>query len=357
MPAICYYISGHGFGHARRSVAVAKALVELRPDLEVHLRSAASPAVFTGLGPRLHYQHVEIDRGVIESTALALDWDQTIASVRQLVDEAPRLASREAAFLRRAGVSLIIADVPWLAGYVAAEARLPCYAACNFLWDWIYAPHLRNVPGGEHLRSVLAGGYQRMSGWLRLPFPHACNHFRDIVDVPFLAVPGSAPLADTLARLKIAPTDQRPRVLVAMRGSGAELVAKAAAADASLLYLVRGTVPDAPGNLRILTDEIEFSDALAAADIAISKLGHGIVTDCIATGVRLLWPPRNGFAEDAMLATGLAHYVASAEFPLADYERAHWPPHLRRLLQQPARREPARTDGVNFLANWISRRA
>ena len=43
---LVYYISGHGFGHASRSIEVVNALLALAPDLPIHIRTAAPRWLF-----------------------------------------------------------------------------------------------------------------------------------------------------------------------------------------------------------------------------------------------------------------------------------------------------------------------
>ena len=74
MAAIAYYITGHGFGHARRSVEVVKELLRLRPDLQVYFRSTANPAIFAELpAARIKLERVEFDPGAIEKDLFTID--------------------------------------------------------------------------------------------------------------------------------------------------------------------------------------------------------------------------------------------------------------------------------------------
>ena len=46
-PSVVFYISGHGFGHAIRQIAVINALHELAPDISIVVRTAAPEWLFT----------------------------------------------------------------------------------------------------------------------------------------------------------------------------------------------------------------------------------------------------------------------------------------------------------------------
>lgn len=353
-----YYISGHGYGHAQRSAHVAREFARRWPDVEVDIRTTAAPFIFEGLGKRVSYQHVEIDRGVIEDSSIQLNWPKTFENLRGLIQDKEQIVRSEAAILRDTSAQLILADIPWLAGYVAESAGIPCYAQGNFTWDWIYEPYLSKSRDGRAMLDVITGGYQRMSGWLRLPFPHEHRHLKVLTELPLVDTPAALPRPAILDRLGIDPDDTRPRICLAMRGGISEgALAHAVAEDPGLVYLCNppatGSLP--PGAIAVPAD-LRFWDVLSVCDLAISKLGHGIVTDTIAHRVRLLWPPRNGFREDLMLAAGAKRYCPNAELPLDDFVAGRWARHVRSLLQTPLPETRHPTAGAAFVADWVARR-
>src|SRR5678816_3537501 len=100
MAAIAYYITGHGFGHARRSVEVVKELLRLRPDLQVHFRTTANPAIFQELpAAKFELQRVELDPGAIEKDLFTIDHEATIKAVRAAMGRRDQVVAAEAEFL------------------------------------------------------------------------------------------------------------------------------------------------------------------------------------------------------------------------------------------------------------------
>src|SRR4051812_28560553 len=139
MAAIAYYITGHGFGHARRSVEVIRELRGLRPAVEGYFRTTANPAIFEELSaPKIHLERVELDPGAIEKDLFTIDHAATAEAVRAAIGRRSRLIAREIPFLKQNGIRLILADIPLLAGDIAAAAGIPIIAITNFTWDWIY---------------------------------------------------------------------------------------------------------------------------------------------------------------------------------------------------------------------------
>src|SRR5216110_3985934 len=114
MPAIAYYITGHGFGHARRSVELIRQLMTLRPDVEIFFRTTAIPRIFEELGTsRIHLERVELDPGAIEKDLFNIDHAATAAAVRGAVAKRDQLIASELPFLRRQKIQLILCDIPF----------------------------------------------------------------------------------------------------------------------------------------------------------------------------------------------------------------------------------------------------
>ncbi len=350
--SLLYYITGHGYGHAMRSARVIEELLRLRDDLVVHIRTSAPKTIFDALGPRAIYHNVELDPGSLEIDALTINWPATLAAVRRTIDEKETIVAREQAFIAEHDIRLIAADIPFLAGYVAEAAHLPCWAIGNFTWDWIYQTQV-DSPDDPILRAVTAG-YQKMTGLLRLPFPHETPQFKTAIDVPLIT--------SASGRRKDNPTHP-PRILIAQRGGMAlEAIERAVRACPEFQFIGWNILPpggsaDATrreslarleqcGNFHMVHqgNGITFNEVLASCTAVISKPGHGIVSDCIALGVGLLWPPRDYFREDDMLMHLSKPYLRSQPIGREAFFAGQWREDLLALLNQP---QPPRTLPIN----------
>ena len=134
--------------------------------------------------------------------------------MRDLIAAKDQFVAREAKYIREHDIGLIIADVPFMAGYVGEAAGVPCWAQSNFFWDWIYEARTDD----QQLLDAVRGGYRRCTGALRLPLPHPTGNFRRVIDTPFICSPLSMPRDEARRRLGIGPDECRPIVFVAMRG-------------------------------------------------------------------------------------------------------------------------------------------
>ena len=361
-PALVYYISGHGWGHARRCAEVVRAFRAIRPDVTVYLRTTAAPAALADVvGPGVEHHPVALDPGAVEDDTLAVNPARTLAAVQASVDTfRPRL-HEEVRFLRDARVTLVLADAPFLAGDVAAAAGVPCVAVTNFTWDWIYEPFLADHPRYARLLDSIRASYGRMRALLRLPWGGACeDRFAEVIDCPLVANSPRLARADVLARLGIGEGDARPRILIGLRGGmPADALARAAAQSPDYLFLCPQDLPaGSPANLVPVAagGPLAFADLVAASAAVVSKLGYGIIADCIAARVPILWPDRRHFREDAVSRVAAAPFLNHREIALDALRAGDWRPDLADLLAAPSPPQIARTDGAEFVAAEVSRR-
>src|SRR5437868_9423266 len=102
---IAFYISGHGFGHATRSIAVIQALLNREPDLAFDVRTAvARVALARALGDtRLDITTVECDSGMVQLDSLRVDEAETLRVASRFYAQLRAKTEAEARYLTAAG--------------------------------------------------------------------------------------------------------------------------------------------------------------------------------------------------------------------------------------------------------------
>ncbi len=355
---LLYYISGHGFGHARRSMEVIRAVVVRSPDAIVTVRTSAPPRLFEPLQPS-SIERSKIDVGMAERDTLTIDARGTLDRLVKLCADADRLVADEVAAVRRLRPDVILADVPFLAGEIAAAAgEVPCYAVSNFTWDWICDPLLAGEPAYAAVRERMLRGYSAMTGCLQLPFGGVSESFRQVIPTPLIAGRSGREPGDTLNAIGVSPADPRPHVLVALRGGVSESILRTAAADANdYLFLLPGgqRIAHAPPNLHPIPPDTPatFADLVAASDVVLSKLGYGIVSDCIATNKRLLWPRRTGFREDDVVQREGPAFVRMGELLAPEFSAGRWRLRIAQLMDATEPSAPIAVTGAADVAALI----
>jgi hypothetical protein len=340
--AVVFYISGHGFGHASRSIEVINALIDREAAGRVIVRSQVAPWLFERTArPGVELSPVETDTGVVQIDSLRLDAAATIARATDFMRTFDARVRAEVDFLRSAGARAVIADLPPLGIAAARAAGLPAIAYGNFTWDWIYD----NYRGGRELAERLGEIYSDTTLALRLPMWGGFETMREVRDLPFVARHARRDPEDTRRALGL-PLDERV-VLVSFGGYG-----------------VHGaTRPHAPGYRVLWPGDIDeagmydrgyrYEDLVKASDVVITKPGYGIISECIANDTAMLYTSRGDFREYPVLVEAMANYLRCRFIDHEDLFAGNWTPHLDRLLALPQPPARPRTDGAAAAATIL----
>ena len=365
MRPVVYYISGHGFGHASRSIEVVNALLAARPRLPVHIRTSAPRWLFdlTVRGP-FAFEAVDTDPGVVQLDSLSLDAAETVRRANAYARDLPSLAAREAAALRHLNASFVVADIPPLALEAARLAGVPAVAIGNFTWDWIF----RDYPGGETAADVLGEVYRLARRAYRLPLSGGFATIPEVTDLPFIARRATCAPADARKRLGL---PEGRLALVSFGGYGVSGIdLEALSRTVGWTLLVSASVPFGPdrvplarvaarGALHPLDEPamyamgLRYEDVVAAVDVVVTKPGYGIISECLANDTALLYTDRGHFIEYDVLVRDMPRFVRCAYLPQAELLRGRWQDALNRLLVAPPAPEHPPIDGAAVAADWI----
>ena len=354
VPEVVVYVSGHGFGHAVRVAEVLGALGRLAPELDVEVRTAAPPWLF----PKdARVVRRSLDIGVIQRDSLRVEPRETLARYAAFVRDEPGLVAAEATELAAGGVRLVVADVPSAAFDVAARVGAPSVGLANFCWDWVYAPYVRAAPEHAGLLGHLRAQHARADLLLRLPFHGDLSCFQRAVDVPPIARYASADRLATRRQLGL-PTEARV-VLLSFGGfdfAGLDVDRLAGLGEYAFVTAGARADPSRVGNLFCLPrEEVSYLDLLAASDAVVGKLGYGLVGDCLANRVPLLYTPRGRFREEPILAGAIERLGRATRLPRAALRRWDLRPHLEALLESDRPWAELRLDGAEVVAGHLLR--
>jgi predicted glycosyltransferase len=356
LPHIFFYISGHGFGHARRSCQIIAALIRRDSSIRITVRSDAPRQIFQAIGlDDRQIQNSSLDAAIVEKDAFTIDDEATATHAIEFCRSGRAIVAGEVEAVRLLSPDLIVCDIPFLAGEVAAKLQIPCVASGNFTWDWIFEPMLRDKPDGAETLQKMTAGYARMTTILRHPFSHAMPQFPQVWDIPAVA----HPVRDReiiLSQLNFDSAESRLRILLAMRGgvAGPTLLAGVKNCPDFVFTMLGSPSEPMPANLRAIQPiGVDFAEVMAVHDVTISKLGSGLVCDALAAKARLLWPRRTGFREDELFDPAASKFLNLQEIPREDYISGRWQGWIERLLAQPSPRFSAPVDGADKAAERL----
>jgi hypothetical protein len=342
---VVFYISGHGFGHASRSIEIINALIDRRPGLPVIIRSSVAPwLVERTARPGVVLSPAEVDTGVVQLDSLNLDARTSIARAEAFMSTIGERVQAEVAFLREQRAALTISDLPALGIAAANEAELPAIATGNFTWDWIYA----HYDGGDRVAHQIGEIYRNTELALRMPMWGGFETMPKVRDIPFVARRSRREPGEVRDALGI-PRDQRI-VLTSFGGYGLNgLNVDALGALPGYHVLLPGMIDE-----NAMYDRgYRYEDLVSAVDVVVTKPGYGIISECIANHTALLYTSRGDFREYQVLVDAMPNFLRCAFIDHADLFAGNWQPHLDALLAQAEPPSKPPTDGADVAADIL----
>jgi hypothetical protein len=346
-PTIVFYISGHGFGHASRSIELLTELAARRPGARLIARTAVPSWLFRASAPaHVEVSPIETDTGVAQIDSLNVDEPETARRAARFYGTFDRRVAEEAAFLAAERATVVLGDIPPLAFAAAARAHVPSVAIGNFTWDWIYRGYdafdaLAN--DGTGVIEVVRDAYATATRALRLPLHGGFEAMAAVTsDIPFIARRSRRDTAETRERLGIA--GDRPFVLACFSTADLDLPYQHIADTEHLTVLAPER--EAPAGLT-------YPDLVAAADVVVSKPGYGIVSECVANGTPLLYTSRGRFVEYEVFVAGMPRVLRCRYLDRSDFLAGRWAGAVGALLAQPSPPDTARVDGAQVAADEI----
>jgi L-arabinokinase len=353
---IAYYVTAHGYGHGVRSCDILGALLKAHSGVKVTVTTDL-PASF--LRSRVCSENLVVrpgafDVGMVQKDSIRVDVDATLEQALQLVDERPKLVDYEAEMLRGEGADLVVADIPSIPLEAAAEAGIPAVAVGNFSWDWIYSPFIVRDPRWRPVIRMFEEGYRKAKLLLKLPFSPAMSVFQKHVDIPLLAKPGRARRPE-LSQLTGADGGKRWVLLsfTALDWDETALRAVEALKDYEFFTVKPLDWPGRKNIHAIDRMQIGFSDVLASSDVAVTKPGFGILSDCVANAKPIVYADREDFIEYPLLARELKRFLRNAHIPAADLYAGRLGDALAAIETAPAPKETLPGGGAEKTADIL----
>jgi UDP:flavonoid glycosyltransferase YjiC (YdhE family) len=357
MKNVLFYISGHGFGHSTRMIEVINELAPRDSEISFHIRTSAPRWLFKrDLRSRFNYSYLVCDVGIAQKDSLSLDRLETLTQYANFIIQKKSLIPQEVEFVKRNNVSLVIGDIPPLAFDVARKAGIPAIAITNFSWDWIYSPYVEEYPRYRYLLEEIRESYSKAEKLLRLPFSPEMPAFSLKEDIPLIARKSKTPKEEILKRVKISPNEKRKIVLLSFGGFAYPpnfFVRLSSCKD--YLFLSSGEVKeDSCPNLVALPKRspILHQDLVKVSDLVITKLGYGIVSECIANQTPIMYTSRDSPEHNA-LAQGLKKSAHAYFMSREDLLGGNWKAHLDSFFQTEYEWPGIRIDGAEVASRKI----
>ena len=361
-PAVFFYVSGHGFGHTIRQIAIIDALQRARPgSLRVFVRTSA-PAWLFARTLRHPYTLLpgDTDPAVVQLDALRVDVERTAAAVVSFYDTPAPRVEEEAALLRAHDAHLVIADAPPLACAAAHAAGIPAVVCANFTWDWIYEDYLDGRRHASRVLATIREAYASAAAW-RLPLHGGFDAISRVTDIPLVARHARADRSPAEVRRALGLPHGRPLALVSFGGYGVSDLPLDRLDCLDAWGVVLTTPPETslpaprPGIHVVREDRLygcglRYEDLVAAVDVVVTKPGYGIISDCAANHTAMLYTSRGEFAEYDVLVRGMPQLVRCAYIDQDALKQGRWQAGVEAAAGAAGPAAPVRTDGAEVAA-------
>lgn len=325
-------ISGHGFGHATRAIAVLQALAR-RIRIHCTILTSAPAWLFASSLEIPHTVHgVITDIGLIQHSALDEDLAATGAALDEFYPLAAERIQQAAALL--AGCEVVLCDIAPLGIAAARQAGIPSVLVENFTWDWIYqsyagqCPQLR--PHIDYLATVFTQADHRIQA------SPVCRTVPGTLEVDPIARSLRQP-GGIRQRLYCLP--HQPLVLLTMGGiaSGSRPLVDPAhlvrRPEAVFVLTGQSRENEFTENIRFLAADASWyhPDLVAAADLVVGKTGYSTVAEAYQGNTAYAYLERKDFRESAVLEAFLDRHMLSWKITQQQLESGEWLERLSRL--------------------------
>jgi hypothetical protein len=217
---IAYFISPHGFGHAARAAAVMEEACRIDENLRFEIFTQVPQWFFRqSLTRPFGYHSLLTDIGLVQLTPFAVDLQETLRRLREMLPFDARLIESVAREIRELRCEMVVCDIAPMGIAVAESARLPSVLIENFTWDWIYEQY-----------ALEDSRIQAHADYLRAVFSSAHYHIQTEpvcapTDTPSLRTPPVGREARSprhIVRERLGIPEHAPSVLITMGGIPAE---------------------------------------------------------------------------------------------------------------------------------------
>jgi UDP:flavonoid glycosyltransferase YjiC (YdhE family) len=305
---ICYYITGFGFGHLMRSLAIMEEMLRKRDDIHIIVKADQRLLVkaeqhlaeFQG---RVSFSSFTSYFSIfIDPVALRVDISTTKADAIRWINDLPRSAEAEARFLREQRVQLVLSDIVPEAFEAAHRVGIPAVGISNFTWYEICA----DVCGTDEGLQGLMAMYKRARGILLYPYST-----EDLIPIDHKIHVGPVVRTFDWERVRAIRAqykrEDRPLIFLSVGGS-TRVDTVPFRTDVDYIVTMGVEAPNLPNIHRLPEHVADSHNYLAAADLVITKCGWSTVAEAtLAQKPLWLMLSKNGWLEERCIHAEVAN--------------------------------------------------
>lgn len=304
-------VTAHGYGHLAQTGPVLNAVRDRLPDLRITLRGTFPDGVVEGFvaGP-VEQAPAPPDFGLAMTSPTDIDWPRSLARYADLHRDWHGAVEDEMARLQALAPDLVLSNAGYVTLAAAAELRLPAIGLSSLNWADVIDHYRGGEPDVVHMVLEQRMAYAGAKPFLRCAPGMAMPGVSRIVDIGPIGRRGRD------RRAEFGP-DAQALVLVSSGGIRGGTPAAAWPGLPGVTYIfARGEDADARRDAVALDRlGLPFIDALASADLLITKPGYGMFVEAAINRTRLLYAARDDWPEAPGLDAFASVHGCAAKLP------------------------------------------
>jgi hypothetical protein len=315
---IYFAISAHGYGHLTQSIALARALLERLPGMELYIQCGLPRELIEDrLGTdSFHHEQRLLDVGLIQKGPLTPDIQQSRSAYRKLHHNYKEQVREEGEKLKQIAPDLLISDIPYLPIAAAEQAGVPSVALASLTWDYIIKSYFGiDHPESRQWYEEAQASYAKATlALLPTPAMHG-DCFLNKITIPPIAVLGVRQ-PELRKELGIKETDVRPLILCSLGGiTGAYLPIKAMEYAIEFHWLINAMHLPEQENIHSLShcDHYLYKEIISSVDAVVGKPGYGMAVEAVALGIPFVFVQRGHFPDEPFIVQWLLQHGRAKE--------------------------------------------
>jgi isopentenyl-diphosphate delta-isomerase type 1 len=357
--SIAYFVTSHGFGHAARASAVMNAIHARWPFVHFEIFTNTPEWFFkNSLLVSFNYHKESTDIGLVQTSALHCDPDQTIGALKSFLPFDEMQLSGLAETMTALDCLMVVSDISPLGIAAADKAGLSSILVENFTWDWIYEFYQDDDVRFKKYVNALGDLFNQASH--RIQAEPVCNILKGQLSTPPISrIHKTAP---HLIREKLRISDRKKMVLISMGGISESLpfINQLKDIDDNFCFVLPGISTEQPvnrekhQNIIFLSQNSEFyhPDLVNASDVVIGKVGYSTLAEVYHAGVPYGFITRSDFRESAVFESYIQLNMEGIRIDENDFFSGVWLKQLPKLLALP-KRTNNRPNGAGMAAEYI----
>ncbi|MFX0205808.1 MAG: glycosyltransferase family protein [Candidatus Hodarchaeota archaeon] len=291
MPTIAYFISDHGLGHASRSVAIIRELLECDLEISINVHTS-NPLNFVKKSLAIHNESKRVDfhkqmndMGFIyDQNTRKIDYQQTVSEIHTWINDWDcNYLFNEYRYLKAREIDLIVSDIAPQPFLLAKKLKIPSIAISNFTWYDTYQNLDINLDDLE----TLWRAYREASLGLMLPFNLENMVFQSIFETSLVSRNPMRSKAHMYDLLAIEPSKE-----VIYAGTGISIdnpFLQEWIEEPNTVFILGSQSKIRGENVRsVPSNDTEGQDYIACSDIALIKLGYSSISEAIRSHVPII---------------------------------------------------------------------